>query len=46
MGAWVHIRGRLEFHGQRAEAELIIDRGDPAGWAFRIIQPVVLASAG
>lgn len=33
MSAWVYIRGWLEFHGQRAEAERVIS-GDPAGWAF------------
>lgn len=34
MSAWVYIRGWVEFHGQRGEAERIIRHGDPAGWAF------------
>ncbi|MEU8802665.1 hypothetical protein [Spirillospora sp. NPDC048819] len=34
MSAWVYIRGWLEFYGQKADAEQIIRRGDPAGWAF------------
>lgn len=34
MSTWVYIRGWLEFYGQKAEAEHIIHRGEPAGWAF------------
>ena len=34
MSTWAYIRGWLEFHGQKAEAERIIGRGDSAGWAF------------
>ncbi|SEH00466.1 hypothetical protein SAMN05444920_116201 [Nonomuraea solani] len=34
MGTWVYVRGWLEFHGQRSEAEHIIEEGDPAGWTF------------
>ncbi|UBU10889.1 hypothetical protein [Nonomuraea gerenzanensis] len=34
MGAWVYVRGWLEFAGQRAEAMDIIRRGEPEGWAF------------
>ncbi|NDU76600.1 hypothetical protein GWI34_28835 [Actinomadura sp. DSM 109109] len=34
MGAWVYVRGWLEFHGQQGEAERIIRRGDATGWAF------------
>ncbi|MDR8413795.1 hypothetical protein MTP10_34310 [Nonomuraea sp. 3-1Str] len=34
MGAWVHIRGWLELHGQRPEAERVIRASGGAGWAF------------
>ncbi|MEV4172050.1 hypothetical protein [Nonomuraea sp. NPDC049709] len=35
MGAWVYVRGWLEFYGQRSQAERVIrDGGDPAGWTF------------
>ncbi|TQS28313.1 hypothetical protein [Microbispora sp. KK1-11] len=32
MGAWIYIRGWLEFYGQRPEAERII--GEGKGWTF------------
>ncbi|MEV0581286.1 hypothetical protein [Nonomuraea sp. NPDC050310] len=34
MGAWIYVRGWLEFYGQRAAAERIIRRGETKGWAF------------
>ncbi|MEU8106532.1 hypothetical protein AB0C18_22715 [Nonomuraea muscovyensis] len=34
MGAWVYVRGWLEFHGQRREAERIIRTGGIDGWTF------------
>lgn len=34
MSTWAYIRGWLEFHGQRAEAERIIREGDADGWTF------------
>ncbi|MEV0383414.1 hypothetical protein [Nonomuraea sp. NPDC050643] len=34
MGTWVYVRGWLEFHGQRPQAERIIKDGDAEGWTF------------
>jgi hypothetical protein len=34
MGTWVYIRGWLEFHGQRPEAERLIRAGEAKGWTF------------
>jgi hypothetical protein len=34
MGAWVYVRGWLEFHGQRPEAERVIRATGEDGWTF------------
>ncbi|MEV5570599.1 hypothetical protein AB0L06_11145 [Spirillospora sp. NPDC052269] len=34
MGTWVYVRGWLEFTGQKAEAERIIQAEGAEGWSF------------